>query len=185
MRCTHRPDPSGVAGGFDAGRAKSLYESVADVEPAAMRQLGFLYDRGIGVPKDYREARKLYEKAAALGDAIAINNLGYMYEAGNGVPKDLGRARDLYGQAAALGQLLAMVNLGNLYRNGRGVPKDYAQARQWYEKAAAGGRTAAMVQLGDLYRLGSACRRTPRRPANGTKPPLRPATPPRPRRWAG
>lgn len=138
----------------DVIRAKSLYESVADSEPAAMRQLGFLYDRGMGMPKDYAQARQWYEKAMAAGDAIAMNNLGYMYEVGNGVSKDLNRARNLYGQSAAHGQVMAMTNLGNLYRDGRGLAKDYVQARQWYEKAAAGGRTSAMVQLGDFYRIG-------------------------------
>ena len=105
---------------------------------SSMRQLGYLYDRGIGVSKDYAQARQWYEKAMAAGDAIAMNNLGYMYEAGNGVPKDLNRARDLYAQAAALGQPLAMTNFGNLYRDGRGVPRDYMQARQWSKRR--GGR---------------------------------------------
>jgi hypothetical protein len=127
---------------------------VADTEPTAMRQLGFMNDRGIGVAKDYAEARKWYEKAVPLGDSIAMNNLGYLYEAGNGVKKDPVRPRELCVQAAALGLPLAMVNLGNLYGYGRGVPRDYAQAHQWYEKAAAGGQTGAMIPIGELYRQG-------------------------------
>ena len=58
----------------DPAKARSLLESVADTEPVAMRKLGFMYDRGIGVPKDYVMARQWYEKAAAGGDASEMGS---------------------------------------------------------------------------------------------------------------
>jgi TPR repeat protein len=40
-----------------------------------MVNLGNLYLNGNGVPKDYAEARKWYEKAAAAGNEVAKTNL--------------------------------------------------------------------------------------------------------------
>ena len=40
-----------------------------------MNNLGNLYFYGNGVPQDYAEARKWYEKAAAAGNEVAKANL--------------------------------------------------------------------------------------------------------------
>ena len=85
--------------------------------------------------KDYAEARKWYEKAAAAGNAFAMNGLGLIYLNGYGVALDYVEARKWYEKAAATGNAYAMYNLGNPYLNGDGAPKDYAEARKWYEKA--------------------------------------------------
>ena len=40
-----------------------------------MRDLGFLYENGQGVPQDYAKAREWFEKAAAAGSADAVKDL--------------------------------------------------------------------------------------------------------------
>jgi TPR repeat protein len=45
--------------------------------------------------KDYAEARRLYEKAAAAGYAMAMNNIGALYEGGSGVAKNYDEAARL------------------------------------------------------------------------------------------
>ena len=50
-----------------------------------MKELGNLYYVGNGVTKDYAEAKRWYEKAAAAGNSTAMSNLGNLYDAGNGV----------------------------------------------------------------------------------------------------
>jgi uncharacterized protein len=40
-----------------------------------MTHLGHLYEVGLGVPKDYRQARQWYEKGAAAGDEAAQQGL--------------------------------------------------------------------------------------------------------------
>ena len=50
--------------------------------------LGFMYDNGLGVMKDVKEAVKWYRKAAEQGQANAQNNLGCMYGFGDGVLQD-------------------------------------------------------------------------------------------------
>jgi hypothetical protein len=79
-----------------------------------MDNLGNLYFSGNGVPKDYVEARKWYEKSAAAGNALAMNNLGFIYENGNGVPVDYAEARKWYEKAAAAGNEVAKANLKKL-----------------------------------------------------------------------
>jgi TPR repeat protein len=54
----------------------------------AQYNLGIMYEKGQGVPKDDTEAAKRWQKAAELGYARAQYNLGFMYEKGQGVPQD-------------------------------------------------------------------------------------------------
>ena len=51
--------------------------------------LGFMYERGEGVPKDSAQAVAWYRKSAEQGDDNAQFFLGRMYRDGIGVPKDL------------------------------------------------------------------------------------------------
>jgi uncharacterized protein len=45
----------------------------------AQNNLGFMYDKGQGVPQDYAAAMGWYRKAAEQGDANAQYNLGSLY----------------------------------------------------------------------------------------------------------
>jgi len=47
-----------------------------------------MYNEGLGVPQDYKEAVRLYRLAAEQGHAEAQYNLGQMYRQGLGVPQD-------------------------------------------------------------------------------------------------
>ena len=47
-----------------------------------------MYEKGIGVPQDDKEAVRLYRLAAEQGYADAQGNLGVMYVFGKGVTKD-------------------------------------------------------------------------------------------------
>ena len=54
----------------------------------AQAYIALMYDLGVGVPEDKKEALKWYRKAAEQGHAKAQFNLGVMYGKGEGVPKD-------------------------------------------------------------------------------------------------
>ena len=54
----------------------------------AQGRLGTLYDFGLGVPQDYVQAAKWFDKAAARGNAEAQWALGNQYARGMGVPQD-------------------------------------------------------------------------------------------------
>ena len=54
----------------------------------AQHNLGLMYQKGEGVPQDYKEAVRLYKLAAEQGNANAQTNLGLMYVQGKGVIQD-------------------------------------------------------------------------------------------------
>ena len=105
----------------------------------AQSMLGWMYEWGEGVPKDYVQARLWYEKAAVQGFAPAQTNLGALYNNGRGVPQDYVQARLWYEKAAAQGFPDAQFTLGQMYAKGQGVPQNHVQAHMWYNLAAANG----------------------------------------------
>lgn len=104
--------------------------------------------------KDYAEARRRYDQAAAAGYAMAMNNIGALYEGGSGTPVNYVEAARWYQKAVDAGEPIAMVDLGWQYATGHGVKKDYAQARRLYETAAKAGVSSGMNNLGLLYNQG-------------------------------
>ena len=65
--------------------------------------LGFMYDKGLGVPQDYKAAVKWYTLAAEQGNVGAQYNLGFMYYKGQGLPQDYVRAHMWLNIAASSG----------------------------------------------------------------------------------
>jgi TPR repeat protein len=116
--------------------------------------LGVLYANGQGVPQDYKQAAKWYQKAAEQGIANAQYNLGYMYANGQGVPQDYKQAAKWYQKSAEQWFANAQYDLGVFYINGQGVPQDEKQAAKWYQKAAEQGFANAQYNLGVLYTNG-------------------------------
>ncbi|SDT00985.1 caspase family protein [Bradyrhizobium canariense] len=104
--------------------------------------------------KDYVEARRLYEQAAAAGYAMAMNNIGALYEGGEGTPINYAEAVHWYQKAVDAGEPIAMVDLGYQYENGHGVAKDYAKAIRLYETAVKAGVPDGMNNLALLYMRG-------------------------------
>ena len=120
----------------------------------AQYKLGFMYDKGLGVPQDYARAVEWYRKAAEQGVAGAQYNLGVMYYNGQGVPQDYAKAVEWYRKATEQGYADAQYNLGVMYDHGRGVPQDDAEAVGWYRKAAEQGYAKAQFNLGNMYITG-------------------------------
>jgi hypothetical protein len=104
--------------------------------------------------KDYAEARRLYEQAAAAGYAMAFNNIGVIYETGNGAPQSYVEAARWYQKGADAGEPIAMVDLAWQYNTGHGVKKDQAEARRLNEAAVKAGVSSAMNNLAMMYMYG-------------------------------
>ena len=85
-----------------------------DGDATAQYNLGLMYHKGHGVPKDYDQALKWYRLAAAQNHAIAQNNLGIMCEYGEGVPQNYDAALKWFRLAAAQGEAAAQTNLGGM-----------------------------------------------------------------------
>ena len=77
----------------------------------AQINLGLIYLKGDGTPKDYGRAFELFEKAAGQNDPKAQALLGKCYEFGLGVAKDNAQAKEWYKKAADQGYLLPGKNL--------------------------------------------------------------------------
>ena len=120
--------------------------------PEAQLNLGLMYDKGQGVPRDYAEALKWYRKAAEQGNAKALKwyrkaaeqgnaeaqfNLGLMYDERLGVPQNYAEAVKWYRRAAEQGNAEAQTNLGIMYYTGQGVPKDDVLAHMWFNLATS------------------------------------------------
>jgi len=128
----------------EAGDARSQYG------------VGYLYQFGLGVDPDNREASKWYEKAAAQNDPNGLFALGLMYESGRIGKRDRLKAIGLYKRAAATGHSPdAEYALARMYREGRGVARDEKQALDWAHKAAMEGQPGAQYMLGEAYEVGS------------------------------
>lgn len=83
--------------------------------------VGLMFEQGIGVGKDEKEAVAWYRKSAEQGNSGAQYNLAVLYENGRGTAVDFAQANEWYRKASAQGDPLAIGNLGMLYLRGQGV----------------------------------------------------------------
>lgn len=117
----------GVAA-YEAGNVplalKEFRASAEEGHADSQFNLALMYEQGIGVSKDEREAVTWYQKAALQGNAYAQYNLAVLYENGRGSEVDFAQAHQWYRKAAVQGDALAVGNLGMLYLRGQGVKED-------------------------------------------------------------
>jgi TPR repeat protein len=101
--------------------------------PAAQHDLGFMYDKGLGVQQDYAKAAVWYRRAAEKGEPLAQNNLGILYAVGKGVPQDYVLAYMWLNLAAARGNSDAAKNRAFVAANMTPTQLAEAQslARMW------------------------------------------------------
>ena len=110
----------------------------------AQRNVGILFQQGLGVPQSNVEAAKWYRRAAENGHARAQQNLGILYEEGAGVPQDYGEAAKWYRLSAEGDNVVAKINLGVMLEQGLpGLPQDLVRTHMWYNLAAAQGSADA------------------------------------------
>jgi TPR repeat protein len=86
--------------------------------------LGLMYEQGIGVEKDEKEALVWYLKAAQQGNSNAQYNVAVLYENGRGCNVNFKEAHRWYREAVMKGDGLAVGNLGMLYLRAQGVKED-------------------------------------------------------------
>ena len=120
----------------------------------AQFKLAVMYNRGVGVTKNNKEAVKWFSKIAEKGDPWAQFNLALIYEKGEGIEINITEAKKWYTMSAEQGNARAQVNLGSIYKFGNGVAKDYIEAEKWYNKAAEQNDMKAQFNLGKLYEEG-------------------------------
>jgi TPR repeat protein len=129
-------------------------ESARKGNPAAQYNLGYCYQHGKGVAKDYNKAFIWYTKSAKNEYALGQNNLGECYEKGFGTDKNYNKAFELYSKSAENGCAEGQKNLGNCYYYGRGITKDDKKAFELYSESANNGYALGQNNLARCYEMG-------------------------------
>ncbi len=137
-------DPKQAAAAYDKACVANDYE--------ACRNLGVLYNEGIGVPQDPKRATALFAMACNGGNLAACNHTALALAEGIGVAKDVPKAVELYTKACDGNYALACRNLGLMLRDGRGVDKDLARAEALLDKACSNKAPFACTNAGELQR---------------------------------
>ena len=128
-----------------------IRSSAEQLDADGLTTLGLTYYFGNGVPQDYKEATKWFQKAAAQGNVDAQYYLGTCYGNGDGVEKDSVEAVMWLSKAAKQGDMRAQYYLGASYCDGTGVEKNEVEGVNWKRKAAAQGLADAQYGVGSAY----------------------------------
>ena len=136
----------GFKEGMDAYLRKDYLTAFKELKPVAERgdaeaqyNIAVMYERGLGVVKNYKESVKWLRKAVTKGFPKAQSSLGQRYYYGEGVPQDYKEAVKWFRNAAEQGDAIAQSRLGVMYGQGRGVLKDIVMAYMWWIIASASG----------------------------------------------
>lgn len=143
-------------------QALEWYKKAADKGSAlANFKIGYLYDNGEGVKKDYKLAMESYKIAEEKKLPEAMAAIGWLYYNGHGVKKDKARAIEyfktvlpIYKEKADKGDITAMQGISAFYLQGEVLPKDFAKSFEWSMKAANAGSARSMCEVGLYYQLG-------------------------------
>jgi TPR repeat protein len=134
--------------------AVAAYRKAADKgSSAAMVELGALLANGSAGAKDETEARSLFARAAAAGNARGAANLAALSADGGG-SADPAEARAMLAKAAETNSAEAQFQLALMMANGVGGPKDDVGARGLFERAAAQGHAGALDWMGNFAETG-------------------------------
>jgi uncharacterized protein len=115
------------------GRALAFFESsAAQGHTAAQYQLGAIYSKGSGVPRDYRAAASWFFKSAEGGNVKAQYELACCYSKGIGFEKDEVKAWIWFRRSAESGDQRALLDLARCYAKGKGAVKDEIEAYAYY-----------------------------------------------------
>jgi uncharacterized protein len=146
----------------DRARAAEWMERAARAgDPSAMHNIGYFYDRGVGVRRDPRRALFWYRTVWRKHHyESAANNIATIYRD----RKDHRRAFVWYRKAADAGDGDALVEVAVRYLRGRGVRKDPERGVELLRRAirstriTESGRDDAKYHLGLCYLRGSGVR---------------------------
>ena len=154
-------DASAAEGRGDFAAAVPLYRALAEKgNVGAQKRLGYLYEIGAGVERDWLKAAEWYSKAADAGDDGAAAALGFIGR--NWVRMNPGGNQAIYAlveKAAKMGNPRAQFSLGLMnYRIGDlsfdATSGNLDEALTWYRRAAEQGDVDSEIVLALAYAKG-------------------------------
>ena len=116
--------------------------------------VGFLYERGLGVSQDYKQAEAWYMMAAAQGLPSAKHNLAMLTYKGHINNKDWRKSVEWLKEADEMDFGPSTYMLGALYMRGEGIFKDRDEAFRLFQKAARLGEVKGQYMVGYIHQSG-------------------------------
>ncbi|MBF0127990.1 MAG: sel1 repeat family protein [Magnetococcales bacterium] len=139
---------------IDPKRYLALVRALAlEGNAKAQHNLGAMYLKGLGVPKDPVQAAEWFARAGEQGDMHARHNMGVLCLQGIGVARDPAQAARWFQLAARQGDPRSAQCLGALYFEGAGVPRDLVRAYVWMQRALSGVPEALREQIREALSL--------------------------------
>ena len=146
-------------------KAKNWYELAVTVGNAeAMTGLGDMYNYALGVPRNYKEAYRLYSSAVYEDDPKGVYMFATMYDDGHGVEQDKEKAIKLYQVAADMGNADAKSMLkfyakkeadqarwDQMVANLDAIRREQAEKKRRCDELAYKGRLEASRRSGQYY----------------------------------
>lgn len=131
----------------------AAYKKAAEMGCAeSQNYLGYWYEEGKnGLPVDYQEAYRWYQKAAEQGDSYAQYDIGWLFDNGLGVKENKREAVKWFKRAASKNNVDAIYRLGLCYYFANGVGMDRREALKLFRKAAKDNHAGAICKIGDYY----------------------------------
>ncbi|WP_011582496.1 MULTISPECIES: tetratricopeptide repeat protein [Chelativorans] len=120
---------------------------------AAQTLIAEIHARGLGVPRNGKEAAKWYGRAAEQGNPEAQLQFGLMLLDGEFIERDFDKAYELMRRAAEAGKPLAQFNLAQMLIESGAKEAD---AVIWYERAAEAGLPDAQYAMAQILANGFA-----------------------------
>ena len=127
-----------------------------DGDAAAQTLIAELYEKGLGVARDTKEAAAWYEIAANSGNREAQFAYGLKLLKGIDVPQDVERGHEMMAVASDAGHPIAMFNRAQQLIDERPTGLGYRNALPLLEAAAERGVADAYYSLFQIYRDGLA-----------------------------
>lgn len=136
---------------IDTKEAIKLYtEASAQGNKNANKQLGRVYEFGIGVQKDIKKAIEYYMQGGELSAEI-VNRIAGYYDKGIGVEVDKVKAYNFYLMAGNHGDVASLYNAGCCLYNGTGVKQDLDEAIKLWSNPILKDSGAALLGLAWIY----------------------------------
>lgn len=122
----------------------------------AQNNLGFLYENGFGVKRNYTVAIKWYERAAEQGLPEAQHNMGMLNYQGYGLSQSFEVAKRWFNKSAKQGLRDSHYMLGLMFFKGEGTQESPVRASRHFLKAAKSGDPNALYMLAHMIVSGDA-----------------------------
>lgn len=155
---TNEPVADLAFGAFQRGRYLTAFQLALPRanagDPAAQTLIAELYEKGLGVPRDVREATAWYGIAAKNGNIEAQFAYAVKLLEGKHVKPNPEEARVMMKNAADAGHASAAFNFGQLILKERPTSQGVREALGYFESSAKAGTKDAYYMLSQLHASG-------------------------------